>query len=55
VLDRVGEPYREVDITTDDELHVRMLERIPVIALDGREIFDHFVDEEQLRKHLVRG
>jgi glutaredoxin len=52
VLARVGEPFAEVDITTDDALHARYLERIPVVALDGRELFDHFVDEESLRAHL---
>ena len=42
----------EVDIETDDELFKRYLERIPVIALDGEELFDHFVDEEALRRKL---
>ena len=35
----------EVDIEADDALHARYLERIPVIALDGEELFDFFVDE----------
>ena len=52
VLARTGEPFAEVDITTDDALHARYLERIPVVALDGRELFDHFVDERSLRAHL---
>ena len=43
---------REVDITSDDSLHRRYLERIPVIALDGRELFDFFVDESALRTAL---
>ena len=38
----------EVDITADDALHARYLERIPVIALDGEELFDYFVDETAL-------
>ena len=38
----------EVDIEADDALHARYLERIPVIALDGEELFDYFVDEEAL-------
>jgi glutaredoxin len=38
----------ERDITSDDELHRRYLERIPVIALDGEELFDFFVDEPVL-------
>ena len=44
--------FREVDIETDDELFKRYLERIPVVALDGEELFDHFVDEEALRRKL---
>jgi glutaredoxin len=38
----------ERDITADDALHRRYLERIPVIALDGEELFDFFVDEPAL-------
>ena len=43
---------QEVDIETDDRLFKRYLERIPVIALDGEELFDHFVDEQALRRRL---
>jgi glutaredoxin len=42
----------EVDITGDDALHRRYLERIPVIALDGQELFDFFVDEPALAERL---
>lgn len=42
----------EHDITADDDLHRRYLERIPVIALDGEELFDHFVDEATLAERL---
>ena len=52
VLDRVGEPYDEVDIESDDDLFKRMLERIPVVAVDGEEAFDLFVGEEALRARL---
>jgi glutathione S-transferase len=46
----------EVDITCDDALHARYLERIPVIALDGEELFDFEVDEDALeRRILYRG
>jgi hypothetical protein len=41
-----------VDITTDDALHARYLERIPVIALDGEELFDFYVDEAVLEARL---
>ena len=52
VLDRVGEPYDAVDIEGSDELLRRYLERIPVVAVDGEERFDFFVDEEGLRRLL---
>jgi redox-sensing transcriptional repressor len=42
----------ERDITTDDGLHRAYLERIPVIALDGEELFDYFVEENELRERL---
>jgi glutaredoxin len=54
VLERIGEPFAEIDITTDDALHAAYLERIPVIALDGEELFDFFVDEDALRGLLDR-
>ena len=54
VLERIGEPFAEIDITTDDRLHAAYLERIPVIALDGEELFDFFVDEPALRGLLDR-
>jgi glutaredoxin len=43
----------EVDITADDALHLRYLERIPVVALDGEEIFEYFVDEDALKRRIL--
>lgn len=43
-----------MDITTDDDLHRRYLERIPVITLDGDHLFDFFVDEAALEARLYR-
>jgi glutaredoxin len=43
---------QEVDIESDDALLARYLERIPVVALDGDELFDLFVDEQALRARL---
>jgi glutaredoxin len=51
-LERIGYPFEEVDIEADDELLARYLERIPVIALDGVELSDFFVDEVELRARL---
>jgi glutaredoxin len=43
---------REQDITADDALHRAYFERIPVIALDGEELCDYFVQEALLRERL---
>jgi hypothetical protein len=43
---------QEVDIESDDGLHKAYLERIPVVALDGEELSDFFVDEADLRRRL---
>jgi glutaredoxin len=53
VLERIGHPFEEVDIEVDDELLARYLERIPVVALDGAELYDFFVDEGDLRGRLA--
>jgi glutaredoxin len=53
VLERVGHPFDEVDIEADDELLARYLERIPVIALDGEELYDFFVNEADLSARLA--
>ena len=44
----------EVDITSDDELHRRYLERIPVVSLNDEELFELFVDEAALEARLYR-
>lgn len=43
----------EIDIETDDALHARYLERIPVVVLDGEELFDYFVDEAALLRRIL--
>ena len=48
-LERIGAPFTEIDITGDDALHAAYLERIPVVTLDGEELFEFFVDEPALR------
>jgi len=51
---QAGHPFclEEIDVEADDGLLERYLERIPVIAVDGEELFDFFVDEEALRRKL---
>ena len=41
-----------VDIESDPELLRRYLERIPVIAIDGREAFELVVDGSELERSL---
>lgn len=48
----LGFELREVDITTDEALHRKYFERIPVVALDEEELFEYFVDEGLLRDRL---
>jgi glutaredoxin len=52
VLQRIGVPFDEIDIESDDELFKRYLERIPVVALDGQDLYDFFVDEQDLRRRV---
>jgi glutaredoxin len=56
VLARIAADYtfllQEVDIDADDRLFKAYLERIPVLALDGEELYDFFVDEADLRARL---
>ena len=44
----------ERDITGDDTLHRRYLERIPVVEIDGEDAFELFVDAVELRRRLAR-
>ena len=43
----------ERDIEADDATFKAYLERIPVIALDGEELYDFFVDAEDLARRLA--
>ena len=39
-------------VGTYDELHRKYFERIPVVALDGEELCEYFLDEPLLRERL---
>jgi glutaredoxin len=43
-----------INIEDDDALLRAYLERIPVVSLDGREVYDYHVDERDLRARLAR-
>jgi glutaredoxin len=42
----------EVDVTLDPVLERRYGERIPVLAVDGEEMFEYFVDGRALAERL---
>jgi glutaredoxin len=48
----LGFGLAERDIDADEALQRAYFERIPVIALDGVELSDFFVDEAALRERL---
>ena len=48
----LGFALSERDIEGDEALQRAYFERIPVIALDGEELFDFHVDEKALRERL---
>jgi glutaredoxin len=43
---------REVDVSVDPELHQRFGERIPVVEIEGEELFEFHVDPVALRERL---
>ncbi len=42
----------ERDITADEALHRAYFERIPVLAIDGEELCEYFVEEALVRERL---
>ena len=58
VLERIRSdvPFdlRTVNIEDDDALLRAYLVRIPVVSVDGEEVYDYHVDEGDLRARLAR-
>jgi glutaredoxin len=50
---RLGFSLSERDIEQDDRLLAAYLERIPVVTIDGAEVFEFFVDEQRLEQALA--
>ncbi len=50
--DELGFVLEERDITAEETLHRAYFERIPVVALDGEELCECFVEEAALRERL---
>jgi glutaredoxin len=52
VAERRGLALQEVDVTLDPVLERRYGERIPVLAVDGEELFEYFIDGSALEERL---
>jgi glutaredoxin len=48
----LGFALQELDITTDEALHRAYFERIPVVSVDGEELWEYFVEEAAVRERL---
>jgi glutaredoxin len=48
----LGFALEERDITADEALHRAYFERIPVVAVDGEELCEYFVEEAVVRERL---
>jgi glutaredoxin len=59
VVERVHEQHpfelREVDVSLDPQLNRAYGERIPVVELDGEELFEYFVDEGEFVRRVEAG
>jgi glutaredoxin len=57
VVDQVGQRHRfeleEVDITRDPSLEAVYRERIPVIAIDGKEVLELVIEATELERCLA--
>lgn len=53
-LDRIGEPWTELDVESSRELEADYGDRVPVVLLDGKEHGYWRVDEQRLRRDLAR-
>ncbi len=53
-LDRIGEPWTELDVESQIELEREYGDRVPVILLDGKEHGYWRVEEDRLRRDLAR-
>jgi glutaredoxin len=52
LADGVSFQLEEIDIDSDDELHKRYLERIPVVELNGEIISELWLDADGLRARI---
>ena len=54
MLDRVGFPYDDVDITGDEALEARYREWLPVVEIDGKRRFTYHVQVDAFRRAVAQ-
>ena len=47
--------FEEIDVSADDALEMEYGLRIPVVTIDGREVFEVEVDRDRLAAEVARG
>jgi glutaredoxin len=52
--DELGFELEEVDISADPELESRYRELIPVVEIDGEQVFTYFVHVDAFRRRLAQ-
>ena len=52
-LERIGEPWTELNVESDIELEREYGDRVPVVLLDGKEHGYWRVEEQRLRRDLA--
>ena len=55
VRDELGFELEEIDIGGDADLEAGYRELIPVVEIDGKQVFRYFVPAEALRRKLNTG
>jgi glutaredoxin len=50
---RGGFTWREIDVDSDEELHRRFTDEVPVVFIDGRKAFKYHMDERAFLQKLA--
>jgi glutaredoxin len=50
---RGGFTWQEVDVDTDEQLHRKFSDEVPVVFIDGRKAFKYRMDEREFLRKLA--
>jgi glutaredoxin len=50
---RGGFTWREIDVDSDEQLHRRFTDEVPVVFIDGRKAFKYHMDERAFLQKLA--